>query len=452
MSILSPRIILTAVVFSLVGASAVLVFQNPDVFSVGPASARSGTVRYYDLVIAEQDIDMGNGAVWHAWTFNHTVPGPTIEATVGDVVRVTVRNTMSSMHSFHTHFSPYSVANDGSQINMITGIGGMAMIPANGSYTYEFLANIPGLFYYHDHSTDGGGSIHANIAQGLYGAIIVRGVDEPPVDDQVVVMGERGFDVSSPDAPFFIMNGKGLPGGEKTLETTFEHQGLPGVVAHVGTTIPVLTGRVGVPLRINVINIGDVVHTFHLHAMTAYLDDGKPLPAQVLGLDPGEAGRLTVTPTEAGLWLFHCHVVSHADAGMIGIFMVQPRTGSLDLPAPSTNASSSPRASSHHGATPSDGVPGDLTVAAGGTNELRFSSDRLTAAAPGLLTLDFKNAGKTMHSIAFPSLRAETPSVPPGGVAKLELNVAEPGDYEFICTIPGHADAGMRGTLTVKSE
>ena len=260
---------------------------------------------------------MGNGVTWHAWTFNGTIPGPTIVATQGDRVRVHVHNSMDLTHSFHSHLSPYSLENDGSQLNVISGIGGMAMIPPGGDYTYDFLATVPGLLYYHCHSADGGHTIHEHMAQGLYGAILVKQPEEPPIHDEVVFMGERGFDVSGPDAPYYVMNGKGLPGGEHALEAVFAEQGLAGVVGQLGATVPLVSGRVGEPIRLNVVNIGDVVHSFHLHGMTAYLDDGRPVPAQVLGLVPGEADRLTITPTSPGLWLFHCHVVSHADGGMI---------------------------------------------------------------------------------------------------------------------------------------
>jgi FtsP/CotA-like multicopper oxidase with cupredoxin domain len=50
---------------------------------------------------------------------------------------------------------------------------------------------------------------------------------------------------------------------------------------------------------------------------------GRIWPANVVSLLPGAADRIVVTPTEPGVWLFHCHVVRHADDGMIGVFVVQ---------------------------------------------------------------------------------------------------------------------------------
>jgi len=42
-----------------------------------------------------------------------------------------------------------------------------------------------------------------------------------------------------------------------------------------------------------------------------------------LPLLPGLADTLQFTFTQPGFWLFHCHVVNHADAGMIGIFNIE---------------------------------------------------------------------------------------------------------------------------------
>lgn len=290
------------------------------------AQATSGPqVREFSLDIEAADIPMGEGTVWHAWTFNGTVPGPTLTANVGDIIRVTVKNKLDLMHSFHTHLSPYGLESDGSQLNIITGTGYMAMIHPGDSYTYEFQATIPGLFYYHCHSADGDHTISEHMAQGLYGAIIIKGPEEIPVRDVPLFMAERGFDASD-GAPYYIMNGHGLPGGEHKLEEIFAEGGVDAVVAQFGKTLPVITGKVGEPVRLSVVNIGDMIHSFHMHAMTAYYvdhDKGDPVPAQVLGLLPGEADRILITPTEPGVWLFHCHVVSHADAGMIGVFVVE---------------------------------------------------------------------------------------------------------------------------------
>ncbi len=297
----------------------------------GGGSAEAQIVREYNLEIVTADIDYGGGNVWHAWTYKladspaGTVPGPTLTGTVGEKLKINVKNNLPHVHSVHTHLSNYPVEMDGSQINTITGKGAGAMIPPGGSYSYEFELTDAGLFFYHDHSADGGHSIAANIAQGLYGAIIVKAPDEPAVRDEVIFMGEIGFDTEGDNIPPYIMNGRGIPGGEHTLEKIFIEQGFDAVAAQLGKTVPTISAQVGEVMRVHVINIGDAVHSFHAHSVSHISVgelQGRKWTANTLPLLPGTADTLQFTFTNPGLWLFHCHVVSHADAGMIGIFNI----------------------------------------------------------------------------------------------------------------------------------
>jgi FtsP/CotA-like multicopper oxidase with cupredoxin domain len=68
-------------------------------------------------------------------------------------------------------------------------------------------------------------------------------------------------------------------------------------------------------------------------------------------------------------------------------------------------------------------------------------------AQPGPITIDVANEGQAAHNF---SLEGQaTPMLQPGESATLEVPSLDPGTYEFICEVAGHADGGMRGTLTV---
>jgi len=313
----------------LVGAAIITAVLGLVVIDRG-GGAEAQTVREYNLEIVGADIDYGGGSVWHAWTYKlagspaGTVPGPTLTAIVGEKLKINVKNNLPHVHSLHTHLSNYPIESDGSQINVISGIAPGAMIAPGGSYTYEFDLTEPGLAYYHDHSADGGGTISANIHQGLYGAIIVKAPDEPAVRDEVIFMSEIGSETEGA-VPVYIMNGLGIPGGEHHLEAIFREQGFDAVAAQLGKTVPVFSAKVGEVMRVHVINIGDQIHSFHAHSVTHVSVgtlEGARWSAQVLPLLPGASDSLQFTFTHPGLWLFHCHVVNHADAGMIGIFNI----------------------------------------------------------------------------------------------------------------------------------
>lgn len=58
------------------------------------------------------------------------------------------------------------------------------------------------------------------------------------------------------------------------------------------------------------------------------------------------------------------------------------------------------------------------------------------------------NLGRVFHDLTIPELEI-TIAVDPDETVEAGLKVDQTGEFEFLCTVPGHADAGMRGTLTV---
>jgi FtsP/CotA-like multicopper oxidase with cupredoxin domain len=199
------------------------------------------------------------------------------------------------------------------------------MIPSGKDYTYNFQITDAGIYYYHCHSSDQH-PISYHIHQGLYGAIVVDEMSAPKVDhDWVIMMGEVGPRVTGTGAPGFIMNGIGIPGGEAALMDTYSNRGFDGVKSMINSTLPAFSMKLGETARLSVINIGDQVHSFHVHnikMISEWYFPGKTWPAEVVQLVPGAADSVFITPTQSGVWLFHCHVVFHADAGMIGVIIV----------------------------------------------------------------------------------------------------------------------------------
>jgi plastocyanin len=82
---------------------------------------------------------------------------------------------------------------------------------------------------------------------------------------------------------------------------------------------------------------------------------------------------------------------------------------------------------------------------------LMFSTTRLTAR-PGRITIEMSNpAGSgSSHGIAVSGrgVHAVGSTVSPGHVASVTVTL-KAGKYTFYCPVPGHEQAGMKGTLTV---
>ncbi len=234
------------------------------------AEAEEQPVREYTLIIEGTDIQVSDSAIWHAWTFNGTIPAPTLRASQGELLKIRVINNHDIAHSLHAHFTDYDMKHDGSPINLISGIGVGSVIQPGDEWTYEYNMDTWGTTFFHDHVSSEGLGIKDHILQGLYGAIIVE--RDPPktyIDkDIVIVMSEMGHDVEKTGPgprPYYIMNGMGVPGGEHALGEIFKEQGIDGIVAQFNSTMPVFTAKVGETVQFHVINLGDkFIHSIYM--------------------------------------------------------------------------------------------------------------------------------------------------------------------------------------------
>jgi len=80
---------------------------------------------------------------------------------------------------------------------------------------------------------------------------------------------------------------------------------------------------------------------------------------------------------------------------------------------------------------------------------LAFNTTKLTAKA-GKVTIDFKNPSAIPHNVVIEENGKELAGFEPIAEGE-ESESAElkPGTYTFFCSVPGHREAGMEGTLTV---
>jgi plastocyanin len=81
---------------------------------------------------------------------------------------------------------------------------------------------------------------------------------------------------------------------------------------------------------------------------------------------------------------------------------------------------------------------------------LAYDATELSAKA-GKVTIDFKNPAAIEHNVVIEQNGKELASFEP--IAKGEESETadlKPGTYTFYCSVPGHREAGMEGTLTVK--
>jgi plastocyanin len=95
------------------------------------------------------------------------------------------------------------------------------------------------------------------------------------------------------------------------------------------------------------------------------------------------------------------------------------------------------------------GPGGTLKLAADPT-QIAFDTTTLTSK-PGRVTIDFTNPATLEHDVAIEQDGEQIAASETIGKGKTSVTAAlAPGTYTFLCTVPGHAEAGMEGTLTVK--
>jgi plastocyanin len=96
-----------------------------------------------------------------------------------------------------------------------------------------------------------------------------------------------------------------------------------------------------------------------------------------------------------------------------------------------------------------EGPGGTLRLAAS-PSDLAFDTTSLTSE-PGKVTIDLDNPAALEHNVAIEQEGKEiaTSETITEGKTSVSADLA-PGTYTFLCTVPGHAEAGMEGKLTVK--
>lgn len=103
------------------------------------------------------------------------------------------------------------------------------------------------------------------------------------------------------------------------------------------------------------------------------------------------------------------------------------------------------------------GGPGAKARGAAGVTELTvegfeygFDPEEITINRGDTVRIIFRNTGILGHDWAVPDWNITTPEIDGGEEATLEFKADRTGSIRFICTVPGHEQLGMRGTLHVR--
>lgn len=120
-------------------------------------------------------------------------------------------------------------------------------------------------------------------------------------------------------------------------------------------------------------------------------------------------------------------------------------------PETNSNTATEQPAESNAPANGQESAKGTIKVAADPGGQLAYEPDSLDGKA-GKVKIDFTNDSPLPHDIVVDSpdgKEVAKTSVFTGGSEQTSFD-AKPGAYTFYCSVPGHREGGMEGTLTIK--
>jgi manganese oxidase len=266
---------------------------------LAPTILPDGT-KQFDLTAEIVKWETAPGTFVNAWTYNGTVPGPTIHVGVGDRVKVVLHNKLPEATVIHFHGLDVPFADDG--VPYIT----QDPVEPGQDFTYSFVAKGPAVGMYHSHF-----DANNQVSDGMAGAFLIG---DEPLPAQVKVpqsqIQQQMFFLDDSGTIGLSINGKSFPATAP-------------IVAHLGDWI-----------EVQYYNEGNMIHPIHLHEepQLVIAKDGFPTPPQLMDtvpVAPGERYTVLVHATDVGTWVWHCHILTHAEDangmfGMVTALIVKP--------------------------------------------------------------------------------------------------------------------------------
>ena len=253
-----------------------------------------GGVKEFHLVAEPIEHEFAPGTRAKCWGYNGSTPGPTIEATEGDRVRILVTNRLPEHTSVHWHGILLPSGMD--------GVGGLSQphIKPGETYAYEFTLRQHGTHMYHPHADE-----MVQIAVGMMGLFIIhpKAGEVQPVDR---------------DYAFLLHNWALHPGTWRPDPSVMQEFDLWTFNSKVFPAIEPIVARTGERVRIRIGNLSMWNHPVHMHGPRFDVTGGDG------GRWPRTQWRSEVTELVSvgqtrdiefvalpGDWALHCHMSHH---------------------------------------------------------------------------------------------------------------------------------------------
>jgi manganese oxidase len=271
---------------------------TPDVPDL--AFEMDGAVKVFRLKAEPMKQKIAPFKTIEAWGYNGSCPGPTIQVTQGDRVRVIFENALPESTSMHWHGLELPIEQDG--VPWIS----QKPVPPGGSYTYEFTVHQEGTFFYHAHS-----AMQEMI--GLIGMFIAH--PEKPYTPRA----DHDFGIVLQE--WAVLPGNSVP---NTASMEFNWLTFNGLSAPATTPLIV---RLGSRVRLRLVNLGMDHHPIHLHGHQFVItgtEGGRApestwYPTNTVLVGVAQAKVVEFEAKYPGAWMIHCHLPHHMMNSMMDL-------------------------------------------------------------------------------------------------------------------------------------
>jgi nitrite reductase (NO-forming) len=236
----------------------------------------------------------------------------------------------------------------------------------------------------------------------------------------------------------------------------FAFNALPDAAGHN----PTINANVGDEIAFTVANAGKSFHAFGVTKATEGTAGVIPTTAiknPSNPLKPGESGNSKFIPTEEGTYYYICTVPGHREQGMNGEIIVGPKK------AATSSVAAAPTGVHHDFSINFIESPDFKVFAFNALPGEEGHNPEFHVKSGDDVTFSVKNNGKSFHAfgiVADPdnvnsvlwnsAIAAASNPIKPGQGGNVKFIAGAPGTYYYVCTVPGHAAQGMKGSFIVE--
>ncbi|MFI8575936.1 multicopper oxidase family protein [Rossellomorea aquimaris] len=286
-----------------------------SILEVSAQEKGDSPVKKFVLTAEEKQWQISEGKKVSAWTYNGTVPGEPLRVTEGDVVQVMLKNELDVPVTIHWHGVLLPNKMDG-----IPGLTQDAVQPGE-SFTYEFIANDAGTYWYHSHQQSS-----IQVDKGLYGSLVIEEKEKEYERDEVFILDEWAVNQEKEDMSNMGGMMMGAMGGDGEADTKQMYDTFT-VNGKAGNAIKPLTMEAEEKARLRFVNAGYQVHrlVFPEGSMRVIATDAEKVVSEdnnsnVLEIAPGERVDVEFTkPYQETVLIGQEQNVEHAEDMIIPI-------------------------------------------------------------------------------------------------------------------------------------